>query len=87
MDVAQAGDWLTFFNLIGAPLAVLIAIHQGWLVTRREVTLLQTAYDDLTDRYERLEAAMHEEQVRMRGELELTRTQLIQLLVKGEVGD
>lgn len=82
MDATTASDWLTFFNLIGAPLAVLIAIHQGWLVTRREISLLQRAYDDLSDRYDRLEDVMQAEQTRMRAELEQYRSQLLTVLAK-----
>lgn len=83
MEPAQLNEWWTVLNVVGAPLAVLLAIHRGWLVTRREIALLQRSYDDLADRYETLEDAMREEQGRMRVELEQTRTQLIELLAKG----
>jgi len=84
MTPADFNNWWTVFNVIGAPLAVLFAIHRGWLVTRREITLLQSAYDDLADRYERMEDQMANEQARVRMELEATRSQLIELLARSE---
>lgn len=84
MTPADFNNWFTIFNVIGAPLAVLFAVHRGWLVTRREITLLQSAYDDLADRYERMEDQMAAEQSRVRVELEATRSQLIELLARSD---
>lgn len=84
MSPADFNNWWTVFNVIGAPLAVLFAVHRGWLVTRREIALLQHSYDELLDRYERLEDQMADEQQRIRTELEGTRSQLIELLARSE---
>lgn len=86
MTPADFNNWWTVFNVIGAPLAVLFAVHRGWLVTRREISLLQSAYDDLSDRYDRLEDQMADEQQRVRVELEATRNQLIELLAREQGG-
>lgn len=74
-------QWIPLMNVIGAPLVVLYAIHRGWLATRREIDILQSSYNRLLDRYDNLENKMQEEQQRMRQELELTRSQLIEILV------
>lgn len=74
-------QWIPLMNIIGAPLVVLYAIHRGWLATKREIDILQSSYSRLLDRYETLEKQMQEEQLRMRQELELTRSQLIEILV------
>lgn len=74
--------WMVY-STIGAPLAVLYAIHRGWLATRREVTLLQDSLLDLREQYRHLSERVEAEQLEMRRELETTRTQLIDMLTKG----
>ena len=81
MTPDQLQQWVPLINVIGAPLVVLYAIHRGWLATRREIDILQSSYSRLLDRYDNLERQMQEEQLRMRQELEITRSQLIEILV------
>lgn len=81
MTPDQLQQWIPLINVIGAPLVVLYAIHRGWLATRREIDILQSSYSRLLDRYDNLERQMQEEQLRMRQELEITRSQLIEILV------
>lgn len=81
MTPDQLQQWMPLINVIGAPLVVLYAIHRGWLATRREIDILQSSYSRLLDRYDNLERQMQEEQHRMRQELEITRSQLIEILV------
>ena len=77
---------LNLIQLLGAPLVVLYAIHRGWLATRREVELLQDSLAMLQQRYASLEAQLRDEQTRLRGELETTRSQLIELLAQEHRG-
>ena len=77
---------LNLIQLLGAPLVVLYAIHRGWLATRREVELLQDSLEMLQQRYASLEAQLRDEQTRLRGELETTRSQLIELLAQEHRG-
>ena len=77
---------LKVLQLLGAPLVVLYAIHRGWLATRREVELLQDSLEMLQQRYASLEAQLRDEQTRLRGELETTRSQLIELLAQEHRG-
>lgn len=74
-------QWVPLLNLVGAPLVVLYAIHRGWLATKRELDLLQTAYDRLLGKYDQLEKEMREDQMRLRQELDSTRDQLVVLLI------
>ena len=86
MSAADAGELLKVLQLLGAPLVVLYAIHRGWLATRREVELLQDSLEMLQQRYASLEAQLRDEQTRLRGELETTRSQLIELLAQEHRG-
>lgn len=86
MASADLRELLNLIQLLGAPLVVLYAIHRGWLATRREVELLQAALAGLQDRHAALEEQLREEQTRLRGELETTRTQLIELLAQEHRG-
>jgi hypothetical protein len=74
------------FGIFAAPLAVLYAIHRGWLATRREVMLLEQALVDLRTRSDALEDRMLRANELMRQELEGTRSQLIALLVESKQG-
>jgi hypothetical protein len=83
-DIKQIID---AFGIFAAPLAVLYAIHKGWLATRREVLLMEQALADLRARSDAMEERMQRSTDAMRAELEDTRSQLIGLLVetKGQV--
>jgi hypothetical protein len=69
-------------NLVGLPLIVIWAAHKGYLVTGREMQSLGQQYDRLQARYEALEERMAAEQAALRTELEGTRSQLIELLMR-----
>lgn len=86
MATTDLKDLVNLIQLLGAPLVVLYAIHRGWLATRREVELMQQALAMLQERHAALEAQLHEEQTRLRAELETTRTQLIELLAQEHRG-
>lgn len=73
--------WL-IYSTIGAPLAVLFSIHKGWLATRREVDMLQQSLLDLREQYRHLADRMEAEQAAMRLELETTRRQMVEVLMK-----
>ena len=86
MATTDLRELLNLIQLLGAPLVVLYAIHRGWLATRREVELLQDSLAMLQQRYASLEAQLRDEQTRLRGELETTRSQLIELLAQEHRG-
>ena len=70
-------------NLIGLPLVLIWAAHRGFIVTGREMQAIQSQHERLQARYEALEERMQAEQLALRSELEQTRSQLIELLMRG----
>lgn len=85
MSPDQLDTIVTALNLVGLPMVAIWAAHRGYLVTGREMKTLSDQYTRLQSRYELLEERMREEQSLLRQELEATRSQLIELLIRGEI--
>jgi hypothetical protein len=82
MSPADFDTIVSALNLVGLPLILIWAAHKGYLVTGREMVSLGQQYDRLQARYEALEDKMAVEQAALRSELESTRSQLIELLMR-----
>ena len=83
LDASQFDTVVSALNLVGLPLVLIWAAHKGFIVTGREMQSIQSQHDRLLQRYEALEERMAAEQASLRAELESTRTQLIELLMRG----
>lgn len=82
MNPADLDTIVSALNLVGLPLVLIWAAHKGYFVTGREMQTLTSQYDRLQARYEALEERMADEQAALRSELEGTRNQLIELLMR-----
>lgn len=84
MSPANMDMLISALNLVGLPLVLIWAAHKGFIVTGREMQGIQSQHDRLLERYAALEERMLAEQQAMRAELEGTRNQLIELLMRNQ---
>jgi len=82
MTPADMDTIVSALNLVGLPLVLIWAAHKGYFVTGREMRNLGEQYERLQERYDALESRMAGEQAALRAELESTRSQLIELLMR-----
>lgn len=82
MNPTDLDTIVSAINLVGLPLVLIWAAHRGYFVTGREMQNLSAQYDRLQERYDALEQRMLAEQSLLRSELEGTRSQLIELLMR-----